>query len=119
MKVYRKNFKKTVWGQIEVVANSEEEAKKKFDNGDWFDEHDNESDYEFEGHMYYDVIRLAREDIKSEFEIEIKKDKIFEKWVDNLKENELDRIASKTGELCMEDFWLALRVVVESFYKGE
>jgi len=44
---YLMNFKKIVWGFIEVEANSLKEAKEKFDNDD-YDEIDNKSDYEFE-----------------------------------------------------------------------
>ncbi len=44
---YRKNFKKIVWGFVEVEADSEEQAEKKFNDGD-YDELDNKSDYEFE-----------------------------------------------------------------------
>ena len=42
---YQKNFRKTVWGYIEVEANSPEEAEAKWLDGD-YDEFDNESDYE-------------------------------------------------------------------------
>lgn len=44
---YIKNFKKTVWGYIEVEANNKEEAQQKQDKGEE-DEIDNKSDYEFE-----------------------------------------------------------------------
>jgi len=44
---YIKNFKKVVWGFIEVKADNEKEAELKFDNAD-YDEIDNKSDYEFE-----------------------------------------------------------------------
>lgn len=47
MKGYRKNFKKIVWGFIEVEANNEEEAEKLFDEGE-YNEFDNKSDYDFE-----------------------------------------------------------------------
>lgn len=45
---YIKNFKKIVWGYGSVEADSLEEAKKKFDDGDIDDEFDNNSDYEWE-----------------------------------------------------------------------
>lgn len=44
---YRKNFKKIVWGFVEVEAKDEQEAEELFDNGE-YDEFDNKSDYEFE-----------------------------------------------------------------------
>lgn len=46
-KRFRKNFKKTVWGFMEVYAKNKKEADKKFDDAD-YDEFDNKSDYEFE-----------------------------------------------------------------------
>lgn len=45
---YINNFKKTVWGFIEVEANSEKEAQQKLDDGEE-DEIDNKSEYEFKG----------------------------------------------------------------------
>ncbi len=44
---YRKNFTKTVWGFIEVKADSIEEAEEKFDDGE-YDQFDNKSDYTYE-----------------------------------------------------------------------
>lgn len=48
MKSYIINFKKTVWGFFRVEANTEEEAREKALDGDFIDEFDNESDYEFD-----------------------------------------------------------------------
>lgn len=45
--LYRRNFKKIVWGYEEVEASSPEEAQNVFDSGD-FDEFDNKSEYERE-----------------------------------------------------------------------
>ena len=48
MAKYRNNFKKIVWGYIEVEANSKVEAQKQQDLANE-DEFDNKSEYEFEG----------------------------------------------------------------------
>lgn len=47
MAKYVRNFKKVVYGYVEVKADSPEEAQKKFDNGKE-DEFDNKSEYEWE-----------------------------------------------------------------------
>jgi hypothetical protein len=47
-KEYRKNFRKVIWGYATVTAKNLKEAEKKFDSWDFNDEHDNESDYEWE-----------------------------------------------------------------------
>ena len=44
---FRKNFKKIVYGFIEVEALDEAEAEQNFDLGE-YDEFDNKSEYEFE-----------------------------------------------------------------------
>ena len=44
---YTKNFKKTIWGFATIEAGSEEEAIKKFEDGE-YDEFDNKSDYEWD-----------------------------------------------------------------------
>ena len=44
---FRKNFKKIVYGYVEVEAKNEEEAQQKQDDG-LEDEFDNKSEYEFE-----------------------------------------------------------------------
>lgn len=43
MKKYIQTFTKTVWGFYEVEAENEEDAQKKFDDGD-YDQFDNESE---------------------------------------------------------------------------
>jgi len=45
---YRQNFKKTIYGYLEVEAGSLEEAAEKINNGDILGDFDNKSDYEFE-----------------------------------------------------------------------
>lgn len=45
---YTKDFKKTVWGFFEVVADSKEEADRRFDEAE-YDEIDNKSEYEETG----------------------------------------------------------------------
>ena len=47
LKTYRRNFKKIVWGHMEVEAESPEHAQERWDNG-LEDEFENKSDYEFE-----------------------------------------------------------------------
>lgn len=47
LKRYRKNFKKTVWGFVEVHAKNKEEAEQQYIDSN-YDEFDNKSDYEFE-----------------------------------------------------------------------
>ncbi len=44
---YRKNFKKTVWGYVEVEAETKEEAMSKLTDSECT-EHENSCDYEFE-----------------------------------------------------------------------
>jgi len=44
---FQRNFKKTVYGYIQVEADSPEEAEEKLADGEE-DEFDNKSDYEFE-----------------------------------------------------------------------
>ncbi len=48
MATYRNNFKKVVYGYVEVEAKNKEEAQREQDNGNE-DEFDNKSDYEWEG----------------------------------------------------------------------
>jgi hypothetical protein len=45
---YQRNFRKVVWGFVEVDANSPEQAQKRFDDG-LYDEFDNKDDTEYEG----------------------------------------------------------------------
>ena len=47
MPKYQQNFKKIVWGYMEVEADSIEEAERKFEDSE-YDEFDNKSDYELE-----------------------------------------------------------------------
>ena len=54
MKEYNVNFKRTSWGFIRILAENEEEAKEKLDNGEWYDEFDNKSEYEFEDEICED-----------------------------------------------------------------
>ena len=46
--IYRRNFKKIVWGFATAEADSEDEARDKFDTEDTDDEFDNKSEYEWE-----------------------------------------------------------------------
>ena len=46
-KKFRLNFDKTTYGWFEIEAETLEEAKKKFDDGD-YDEFENKSDYEYD-----------------------------------------------------------------------
>lgn len=48
MTVYKRDFKKTVWGWAKVEAKNVLEAQDKFDTCDFDDEHDVETDYEWE-----------------------------------------------------------------------
>ena len=48
MKTYRKNFRKIVYGYMDVLADSEEEAQSKLDEGAIDNEFDNKSEYEYE-----------------------------------------------------------------------
>ena len=50
MKTYTQNFTKTVWGYLQVEAESEQEAKRMFEEMDC-DEIDHKSEYEFEDKM--------------------------------------------------------------------
>lgn len=41
-------FKKVVWGYVETEGKDIAECKKNFEEGEWIDEYDNKSEYEFD-----------------------------------------------------------------------
>jgi len=41
-------YKKTVWGYVTIEAKTVTDAKDKFVNGEWDDEFDNDSEYEWD-----------------------------------------------------------------------
>ena len=64
---------------------------------------------------FFNVIRMTKEDIRVEMKDDCKKG--FLDWVNQLDDDMMERIAMKTGGSMMDDFWLSLRAVVESFYE--
>lgn len=47
MKIYTRNFTKTIYGFASVEANSIDEANERFESEDFDDEHDNKSEYDW------------------------------------------------------------------------